>query len=75
MTERLECEMCGDDASELRWTSQSNSRGKPCSPQCEDCFTPTQIGGDGWAGKCCGVMDGPGFDDLPLAQRGANRPA
>ena len=73
MTERLECEMCGDDASELRWTSQSNSRGKPSNPECEECYRSQTIGGDDSDGfpAACGYIDGPGFDDLPLAQKAA----
>jgi hypothetical protein len=64
--ERLECDMCGDDKSELRWTSESNRRGKPCNPTCEECCPDFSTGG-------CGdpVMDGPCFDDLPIAQKGA----
>lgn len=71
---RLECCLCGDEASELRWTGESNSRGKPCDPICPDCYSPQSIGGDDSTGfpPACGVMDGPCFDDLPLAQKGAN---
>ena len=66
--ERLECTWCGDDTSELRWTSESNGRGKPCDPWCEDCYSPPQTGGSGLP-----VMDGPCFDDLPVAQKGASK--
>lgn len=66
--ERMECTWCGDDTSELRWTAESNGRGKPCDPMCEECYSPPQTGG-------CGdpVMDGPCFDDLPIAQKGARK--
>lgn len=70
--ERLECSFCGDDTSELRWTAESNGRGKPCDPMCEECYSPPVIGdGDPISGK--GYMDGPCFDDLPIAQKGASK--
>ena len=63
--ERLECDVCGDAASELRWTGY-DTRLNDANPMCEDCYLPPQTGG-------CGdpVMDGPCFDDLPIAQKGA----
>ena len=66
--ERLECIWCGDDTSELRWAGESNGRGKPCDPACEECCPGFSTGG-------CGdpVMDGPDFDDLPIAQKGASK--
>lgn len=66
MTDRLECDMCGDDTSELRWTSESNGRGKPCNLTCEECCPCFATGGCGDA-----VRDGPCFDDLPIAQKAA----
>lgn len=64
---RFYCENCIDDEAELRWLHQTRS-GKPCDPWCEECYSPPQTGG-------CGdpVMDGPCFDDLPIAQKGASK--
>ena len=58
----MECDFCGDDREELRWT------GYDTNPTCEDCYSPPQTGGSGFP-----VMDGPCFDDLPIAQKGATK--
>lgn len=65
--ERLECTWCGDDTSELRWTGY-DTRLNDANPTCEDCCPDFSPGG-------CGdpVMDGPDFDDLPIAQKGASK--
>jgi hypothetical protein len=66
-SEMPDCCYCGATGVELRWHGMA-TRTKPCDPICEDCYTPQQIGGDDSNGfpPACGVMDGPGFDDLPL---------
>ena len=66
--ERLECTWCGDDTSELRWTGESNGRGKPVDPMCQECCPDFSTGG-------CGdpVVDGPDFDGLPIAQKGVSK--
>jgi hypothetical protein len=64
-----ECWMCGT-TNGLRLVSDGDGWVPPqCS--CEDCFTAQQIGGDGHGGKCCGVMDGPDFDDLEPVEAAA----
>lgn len=64
-----ECCYCGATSVELRWTGWA-TRTKPADPICDDCYVPQQIGGDDSTGfpPACGVMDGPGFDDLPICQ-------
>ena len=65
--ERLECTWCGDDTSELRWTGY-DTRLNDANPTCEECCPDFSTGG-------CGdpVVDGPDFDDLPIAQKGASK--
>lgn len=63
-----QCWMCGRDDVELR-ISEQDPWGGNLSHSCEECFVPQQIGGDGYGGKCCGVMDGPDWDDLERAEQ------
>lgn len=62
-----ECYMCGTDKGPLRIERTCLFTGKH-DYTCEDCYVPQQSGGDGYGGKCCGVLDGPGWDDLEKAE-------
>lgn len=61
------CNTCGDffDPDELRVRATDPFSGKQ-ELTCEGCFAPVQVGGDDSDGfpPACGVMDGPGWDDL-----------
>lgn len=65
------CDTCGDfyPPEDLRVRCENIFSGKQ-ELTCEDCYTPSQIGGDDLDGSppACGVMDGPCWDDLPLLQ-------
>ena len=70
-----ECYYCSSTNVELRWAGMATNT-KPCDPICEACYVPQQIGGDDSTGfpPACGVMDGPGFDDLDLCQAAPSSP-
>lgn len=71
LSERLECTWCGTDTAELRWTGY-DTRMNDAQPCCEECYDAPVIGdGDPVSGK--GYIDGPCFDDLPIAQEGVSK--